>query len=369
MKVVLASGIWPPDAGGPASHAPEVATFLHERGHGVTVLTTADAPPPQERYAVRWVSRSLPPGVRHVRFAWELARLARHANVVYTMSVLGRSTVACALARTAFVVKLPDDPAFERARRRDLFHGTLDEFQSARGPAIAALRALRTTEVSRAAHVVTPSAYLRDVVVRWGIPRDRVSVLANPVPGTVKHTVSDTVKAPDTFVFAGRLNAQKALGTVLEALTHVDGASLVVAGDGPERAELERRARELGLNGRVRFLGTQPRERVLELFRGAEAAVLSSAWENFPHTVVEALAVGTPVIATAVGGVAEIVEDGHNGLLVPAGDSEAFAAALRRFLEDADLRERLRAAAAPSVERFAPESIYAELERILLEAT
>ncbi len=96
--------------------------------------------------------------------------------------------------------------------------------------------------------------------------------------------------------------------------------------------------------------------------------MLSSAWENFPHTVVEALAVGTPVIATDVGGVGEIVEDGRNGLLVPSGDPEAFAAALRRFLGDAGLRGRLRAAAAPSVARFAPEEIYARLEEILLTA-
>ena len=100
--------------------------------------------------------------------------------------------------------------------------------------------------------------------------------------------------------------------------------------------------RELGLDGRVRFLGARSRTEVLELFRAADASVLSSAWENFPHTVVEALAVGTPVIGTAVGGVAEVVRDGENGLLVAPGDPAAFAEALRRYLGDAELRERLR---------------------------
>jgi glycosyltransferase involved in cell wall biosynthesis len=118
----------------------------------------------------------------------------------------------------------------------------------------------------------------------------------------------------------------------------------------------------------VRFVGALPRERVLELFAAADASVLSSSWENFPHSLVEALAVGAPVIATRVGGVPEIVEDGVNGLLVPAGDAAALAAAIRRFFSDDALRARLRAAAAPSVDRYGRELLYGELEQILAGA-
>ena len=141
--------------------------------------------------------------------------------------------------------------------------------------------------------------------------------------------------------------------------------TLLVAGEGDERAPLERRVAELGLDGRVRFLGAQPRERVLELFRAADASILSSSWENFPHTVVEALAVGTPVIATATGGVAEVVRDGENGLLVPSGDAAALADAVRRFVADEALRDRLRAGAEPSVAAYAPEIVFARLEETL----
>ena len=74
------------------------------------------------------------------------------------------------------------------------------------------------------------------------------------------------------------------------------------------------------------------------------------------------------MIATSVGGVPEVVRDGENGLLVPPGDPAAFAAAIRRYFAEPELRARLRAAAAPSVERFAPERVYGELERILEEA-
>jgi glycosyltransferase involved in cell wall biosynthesis len=170
------------------------------------------------------------------------------------------------------------------------------------------------------------------------------------------------------LAFAGRMTAPKALGVALDAVAEVPEVDLVLAGDGDERVALEARARELGLDGRVRFVGSLPRDEVLSLFRSADAALLSSAWENFPHTLVEALAVGTPAIATSVGGVPEIVTHGENGLLVPPGDPAALAAAIRRFLADDALRARLTAAAAPSAERFSAERIYGRLEAILVGA-
>jgi glycosyltransferase involved in cell wall biosynthesis len=143
----------------------------------------------------------------------------------------------------------------------------------------------------------------------------------------------------------------------------LDGVRLVIAGDGPERARLEAAAPD-----GVSFLGALPRGDVLGLLKSADAAILTSAWENFPHGVVEALAVGTPVIATRTGGVAEIVRDGENGLLVEPGDAPAFAAAVRRYLADGDLRARLRAAAVPSVAAFDADAVYGRLEEILGKA-
>jgi glycosyltransferase involved in cell wall biosynthesis len=169
-----------------------------------------------------------------------------------------------------------------------------------------------------------------------------------------------------TLVFAGRITVQKSLRVALEALAGVDGVTLVLAGEGDERPALERDVAELGLEQRVSFIGAQPRERVLELFAAADASILSSSWENFPHTVVEALAVGTPVLATATGGVAEVVRDGENGLLVAPGDAVALGEAIRRYMGDEELRGRLRAAAASSVAEYAPDRVFGQLEQTLL---
>ena len=113
----------------------------------------------------------------------------------------------------------------------------------------------------------------------------------------------------------------------------------------------------LGVSDRVRFLGAGTRDDVLMLFRGADAVLVTSAWENLPHTVLEALAVGTPVVATAVGGVPEVVVDGVNGLLVPPHDVAAIAAAVERVVSEADLRRSLADAAPASVEELAEPRI------------
>jgi glycogen(starch) synthase len=171
-----------------------------------------------------------------------------------------------------------------------------------------------------------------------------------------------------TLVFAGRLALQKSLDVALRALAQCEGIALVLVGDGPERPELEALVDELGLDDRVRLLGAQPREAVFEVLAAADAELLSSSWENFPHSVVEGLAVGTPVIATDVGGVAEVVTDGVNGLLVQPRDPDALAAAIRRFFSDGALRDRLRAAARASVAEYAPERVYTRVEQMLQEA-
>ena len=334
MKVLIVTGIWPPDVGGPATHAPDVAAFLLSRGHAVEVVTTADGPPARQRYPVHWVRRGLGPGVRHVEALRLIASCARRVDVVYSTGMFGRSSLGTLLARTPLVVKLTADPAYERARRWGLWHGSLEEFQATAGIRTLPLRSTRDLDIRRTAHVITPSAYIRELALGWGAEPERVTVLANPAPPIPELEPRDELRDElgfdgPTLVFAGRLTAQKALDVGIEAARRA-GVALAIAGDGPDRAALERL-------GHARFLGPLHRQGVLELFRAGDAALLSSVWENFPHSVVEALAVGTPVIATRTGGVAEVVRDGENGLLVEPGDLAGLTAAIERFFGDEEL--------------------------------
>jgi glycosyltransferase involved in cell wall biosynthesis len=360
VKVLIVSGIWPPDVGGPASHAPEVAEFLLAHGHDVRVLITADRPPAAQAYPVDWIPRSSQ--VRHARALVRIAQLARKADVVYVTGMFVRSGAGARIARTPYVVKLAADPGYERARRRGLTHASLADFQHEHSAVTWPLRWSRDVLARGAAHLITPSSFLRELAIGWGVPAERVTILPNPAPAVPDELPRDELRAHfgfdgPTLVFAGRLALPKSLEVGIEAAKRA-GVPLVVAGDGPERERLE-------ALGYARFLGPLPRQQILELFRAGDASLLSSSWENFPHSVVESLAAGTPVIATRVGGVPEVVHDGENGLLVEPNDVEALADAIRRGFADLD---RLRANARPSIANYSGERVYGRLLHILEEA-
>jgi glycosyltransferase involved in cell wall biosynthesis len=165
-----------------------------------------------------------------------------------------------------------------------------------------------------------------------------------------------------TLVFAGRLVPAKHLPLAISAVQHVPGARLVIIGDGPERQRLNEVIAHAGLAGRVVLKGALPRSEAIEWLRAADVALLSSAWENFPHAAVEALAAGTPVIATAVGGVPEVIETGVNGILVPPGDERALADAIRSVTMEGDLLARLRDGVAATVGRYGADRAYEAIE-------
>jgi glycosyltransferase involved in cell wall biosynthesis len=366
MRIAFLTGIWPPDVGGPATHGPDFSRFLVARGHTVRVVTMGDGEPAERPCEVDVVSRRLPFPLRYGLVALRGARAARHADVLYASATLGASAAAAILARRPFVAKLTSDPAYERARRYSIFSGTTADFQTAHSCPIRALKAVRNASLRRAHTIVVPSAFLARIAASWGLDPGRIHVLTNPAPPP--SDVRAEHLPPGTFVFVGRLTEAKDLPTAIAAIELVPAARLVIVGDGTDRAELERVTAASQAAGRIEFRGSLSRDEALRVVAGADAGLLSSAWENLPHSAVEALSVGVPMVATAVGGVPEVVRDGENGLLVPPGRPDELAAAMRRILDESGLRERLAAAAKPSVEAISSEAIYGRLEALLVEA-
>jgi hypothetical protein len=136
-----------------------------------------------------------------------------------------------------------------------------------------------------------------------------------------------------------RLHEKKGLDVLLQALTELPQCVAWLAGDGPLEAELKARADQLGVAERVRFLGWRTDRGAL--LRAADVCVLPSRWEPFGTVMLEAWATGRPLVAAASQGPSALIEHGINGLLVPVDDAGALAAALRRLIDDTELRERL----------------------------
>ena len=155
------------------------------------------------------------------------------------------------------------------------------------------------------------------------------------------------------------LRAEKALDVLIAAhallLERVPGAHLVLAGDGDQRVGLERHAASLGLSDSVHFLGM--RADIDEILRGLDVAAISSDWEGTPLSAFECFANGTPLVATNVGGIPEIVEDGVGGVLVPPRDPAALADAIVALLLDPARRSQLATAAAGRLSEFSIDTI------------
>jgi glycosyltransferase involved in cell wall biosynthesis len=206
-------------------------------------------------------------------------------------------------------------------------------------------------------------------VISLGVPASRLRLLPNVVdterfqPGPPRE--DGTVR----LLAVGRLGPEKRFDRFLELLAALRGSGSrpvtgVIAGDGTLRDELEAQAQRLGLAPPAcEFRGAVAS--TAELYREADVLVLTSDWEGTPNVVLEAMASALPVVATRVGGVAELVTDGETGFLVEPEDASGAEAAVRRLVEDPALRRSMGASGrARILARHSPERLPAFLEEL-----
>lgn len=213
--------------------------------------------------------------------------------------------------------------------------------------------------LERCSAVVCVAPDVRESLLAFAMPSPRAArravVVANGVVIPERfdaHLVAKTraqfgIPAGDRLVLAaGRLVEVKNFGLLIEATAHLRARGVrcrvLIAGHGPLRASLERRAEELGLEDQVHFAGLV--SNLDELMQGADVFVLPSLWEGLPLTLLEAMAAGLPVIGTRVRGISEIIEEGRNGLLVAPTDPRELAGAIAALLADPARRALMGAA-------------------------
>jgi glycosyltransferase involved in cell wall biosynthesis len=193
-------------------------------------------------------------------------------------------------------------------------------------------------------HIIVVSEYDRKLALARGIAADRkITRIYNGVADLAIEPAPRR-SGPPRIIVTGRFAPQKDHATLVRALAqlrHLDWI-LEFAGDGATRTQVAELARSLRLEGRVNFLGQ--RNDVPDLLRNADINALISHWEGLPYGVIEAMSAGLPVVASNVGGVAEAVEHGVTGFVVPRADENAVAERIAELLRDPDLRARLGAA-------------------------
>ena len=351
-------------AGGTERVLATLAGALQERGHEAFVVT--DAPTTLDHYP-------LPPGIRRIT-------LGLPSDSGLPWSRVWRNFLRVMRLRSEIRTLRPDvviafgDTANVRALLAGLGTGNpvaISERTDPReNPQPWTLNVLRRLLYPRADVVVVQT---RSVAAWAGafVPSTRVRVVPNPVRKlSAGSPRPDALGQRNTAVAVGRLGREKGFDLLLDAyarskLTEA-GWQLVILGDGPERDSLQRRIEQLGLQGSVLMPGIVKNPE--QWLQHAQLFVLSSRFEGFPNALLEAMQCGLPVAAfDCPSGPGEIVRHEQTGLLVPAGDADALAAAITRLANDADLRQRLgNAAAADVASRFSLQQIASMWEALLV---
>jgi len=195
---------------------------------------------------------------------------------------------------------------------------------------------------------ISPSKFLARKVAEFGITTDVVTI-----PNFINIDSFTPINAPEPYyVFAGRLVDVKGIRTLVRAAEKVRKGRLYIAGSGDLKKELEAYVADRGL-GHITFLGHLATDKLIELFQHAAFTVTPSEWyENYPMSILEALACGTPVIGAEIGGIPEIVQDGETGLIFPSGDVDALAKKIEYLLDNPDESIRMGRAGRRQIEQI-----------------
>jgi glycosyltransferase involved in cell wall biosynthesis len=293
-----------------------------------------------------------------------------------SVSVVYAGTHSAGLAAVAAAGKMRRAPAVIVSEHAPLGH----HWDSAKWPRIrrVAMRLLYPRAWGIVAPIIDIAQELQDLLDIGG---EKIHVLTNPILANPILTNTDdatedlllpaSIRGNTVLVAAGRLEHVKGFDILIDAMARLDGAlkecHLIILGDGPERRPLEAMAVERGLGSRVHFPGRVPNPE--DYYRKAFAVVVSSRFESGPNVLVEAMAVGTPVISSDCPfGPRRILLDGECGLLVPPEDPDAIAAAVQRLSEDPSLYARLREKGLRRAQDFTIETALPAYEKLFMAA-
>ncbi len=380
MKICVVTGIFPPDIGGPASYVALLTESLRLVGCDVEVVTySSGRARPDYPFPVRRISRCIPLPVRLVIALLKIVKASIGSDLIYCNGLTLPSAVAGLLLGKPLVTKVEGDFAWERASNLRLTSDSISSFQARRQNwEIEILRAIRNWALKRSRIAITTSNFLAGLIQRWGY-----SGPVQVIPNAVEDSFGEDARALSRqdcrertgfpskriVVSVGRFVPWKGFPGVIRAAKSLgDDTVVLIIGEGPERAALAALIRSSGVRNKVFLLGKIARSELPVYLRAADCFVLNSGYESFSHVTLEAMKMGTPVVAARAAGMPELIEDGENGFLFEKDDTGQMVTRIKDCLCDSALRERLAAETAKRLRAYSWSSIFAQTLRVLGQA-
>lgn len=366
-KILIATGIFPPQVGGPATYSKLLLESLPAYGFDVEVLNFGSL-------------LHFPKVIRHFVYFFKVLSRGFSADIIYAqdpVSVGLPAYCACLILQKKFFLKIVGDYAWEQGVQRAGVTDLLDTFSLEYKKYSLSVRMLKKIEffVARGAYkIVVPSEYLKKIVTNWGVMPEKIMVIYNAFnePSVVenKEELRKELRFTSPVILsAGRLVPWKGFDTLISLMSKIlkefPETKLVIAGEGPYRENLELVAHSTGIPENIIFTGKLEQKELFKYIKAADLFVLNTSYEGFSHQILEVLSLGTPIVTTAVGGNGEVIKNRENGILVSYNDTGSLLREVSTLLADREKAVRLAENGKKTIKDFSEERMLSSLHKIL----
>lgn len=363
MRLLIATPLYPPDDGGPATYAKLLETALPAKGIETTIVSFSKF-------------RHLRKGLSHLRYTWALFRVAKNADYILTLdpvSVGLPALIVSYLRNKPLILKMVGDYAWEQGTQRFGVKENLDEFvkKSDYSSSVRALRKIEKEVAMHAVRVIVPSEYLKGIVITWGISPEKISVVYNAFNADLPTASKEVLRKKFNYnhpiiISVGRMVPWKGFKVLMDAVEPLakefPGLTLEIVGSG-DRSEYETYAKEKAYDF-VHISANQSHDEILSRIKAADCFALNTGYEGLSHLLLEAMAVETPIVTTHVGGNTELLT-GDRGILLAYNDSKALTLALRVMLTDTAKSREMAVRAGAYVQGFTEPHMLESLVKLL----
>ncbi len=360
MKLLIATGIYPPDIGGPATILKALADSLIGLGISVKIITYSEKTEvvKDNEIKIYKINKKRFFLRRYFRYLYRFSKLAKWADLVYVTDTYSVGYFAYLLKKflnIKYIVRFAGDSAWEMSVANGWTNDYIVDFQKKiYSKKIEKLKNRRKKILLNANKVIAVSNFLADIAEAIGVAKDKIEVIYNSIDfledpiNLVRKTENIKFKYgrnAKIIVTACRLTPWKGVAGIIKILpelkNRIGNVNLLVLGDGQELENLKSSAFNSGVKDEVIFLGKIKHQDIISYFKAADLFILNTNYEGLSHTILEAMKSEVPIITTNIGGNPEVITDGKEGMLINYDDQKGMFDSAVKILSDKQFSESL----------------------------
>ena len=320
MRVLVTVGIFPPDIGGPATFVPKIAKYFQdELNYEIEILTLSDNKNSNinDDFSVKRIDRNLPIIYRWLKTIFTIYKLGKNKDLIFVNGLGTETTIANIFLKKKIIRKIVGDPVWERAYSKAKISESFDEFQVKNyGFSISLQKKVRSFSIKKSDIVVTPSKHLKNFILNLGF-KNKIEIINNGVFIPEENTnifTNDQIN----ITIVSRLVSHKNIEKIIRAISDLNNPLIYlnIIGEGPELNKLQKISLESKNKNNIIFHGKLNRDDINHIFLKSDIYIQASNYEGLPHSLLEAMSYGIPVLCTPVGECKEILGNEDRGYIL-----------------------------------------------------